>query len=130
MQELFQNAAMKAADWIVAGIPQPVPDQVALGNCKIISHRGEHDNTSTIENTLTAFEIARTNGIMSSVFEVKVAKEVVLHGMNADLIRLEEEAYADNEVKGKDLRVGSLNEVSDKGNWPPTYDQADINKKK
>jgi energy-coupling factor transporter transmembrane protein EcfT len=80
--------------------------------------------------TLSLGEIARTNGIMAAVYEVKVAKEVVLNGMNEDLIRLDEEAFADNEVKGKFISVGSINEVSDKGNWPPTYDQAEINKKK
>ena len=80
--------------------------------------------------TMALGEVARTNGIKASVYEVKIAKSVVLHGMNKDLIRLEETAYADNEVKGKDLTVGSLHEVSDSGNWPPTYDQADIQKAK
>lgn len=80
--------------------------------------------------TMALGEIPRTNGIIASVFEAKVAKKIVLNGMDADLIRLEEKAFADNEVKGNLISVGSLNEVSDKGNWPPTYDLADLNKKK
>ncbi len=80
--------------------------------------------------TMTLGEVDRTNGNKASVYEVKAAKVDVLHGMDADLIRLEEQAYADNEVKGKNLSIGSLNEVGDSGNWPPTYDQADINKNK
>lgn len=80
--------------------------------------------------TLTLGSIERTNGIMAPVYEVKVPKKVVLHGMDSDLIQQEEGAYADNEVKGADLSVGSLSEVSDSGNWPPTYDQADIQKAK
>ena len=78
--------------------------------------------------TMTLGQIPRTNGIMASVYEVKVAKKVILFGMSPDLIRLEEAAFADNEIKGKNISVGSLNEVSDSGNWPPTYDQADIQK--
>jgi len=79
---------------------------------------------------MTLGAIPRTNGIMASVYEIKITKAVVLHGMNKDLIRLEEEAYADSEIKGKNISVGSLNEVSDSGNWPPIYDQADRQKEK
>lgn len=78
--------------------------------------------------TMTLGGVPRTNGIIARVYEVKVLKSVVLQGMDSDLIRLEDEAYADSEVKGKYLSVGSLNEVSDSGNWPPTYDQADRQK--
>jgi len=81
--------------------------------------------------TMTLGKIQRTNGIMAPVYEVKVSKAVVLVGMNPDLIKLEESMFADNEVKGRDISVGSLDEVSDKGNWPPTYDQKDLaNQKK
>lgn len=75
-------------------------------------------------------KIPRTNGIMASVYEVKVSKADVLVNMDPDLIRLEEAAFADNEVKGGNITVGSLQEVSDKGNWPPTYDQKDIAQQK
>ena len=80
--------------------------------------------------TMTLGTVPRTNGNVVSVYEVKIAKEIVLHGMDADLINLEEEAFADNQVKGKYISVGSLGEVSDSGNWPPTYDLADIQKAK
>ncbi|MCK5814476.1 MAG: hypothetical protein KAH07_00880 [Flavobacteriaceae bacterium] len=82
------------------------------------------------EFTISLGEIPRTNGIMASIYEVKVAKADVLVNMDSDLIRLEEMAFADNEVKGKNISVGSLAEVSDKGNWPPTYDQKDIAQQK
>jgi len=54
MRDWLQNTAMKAIDRVMAGIPWAVPSQLALRNCKIISHRGEHDNISVIENTLPA----------------------------------------------------------------------------
>ena len=82
------------------------------------------------EFTISLGKIPRTNGIMTSVYEVKVSKADVLVNMDPDLIRLEEAAFADNEVKGENISVGSLQEVSDKGNWPPTYDQKDIAQQK
>lgn len=80
--------------------------------------------------TMTLGLIKRTNGIMAPVYEVKVAKAVVLAGLDPDLVKREEGAFADNQVKGKDISVGSLNEVSDKGNWPPTYDQKELAQQK
>jgi glycerophosphoryl diester phosphodiesterase len=44
-------------------VPRQIPGRAALENCKIISHRGEHDNRTVFENTLPAFEIARRNGV-------------------------------------------------------------------
>ena len=64
MREWLQNAAMKATDWIMACIPRAVPSQLALRNCKIISHRGEHDNNSIIENT--------PSGIIANLAKVKL----------------------------------------------------------
>jgi glycerophosphoryl diester phosphodiesterase len=77
MRELLQNAAMKAADWLVAGIPQPIPDQLALRECKIISHRGEHDNISVIENTLAAFDRARAAGVWGVECDIRWTADLV-----------------------------------------------------
>ncbi|AOW19561.1 hypothetical protein [Urechidicola croceus] len=80
--------------------------------------------------TMTLGELIKTNGYKAPVFEVKVAKNVVLAGLDKGLINQENEAFSDDQVKGKFLSVGSLDEVSDSGNWPTVYDQADINKEK
>ena len=77
MQERLQNAAMKTVDRIMAGIPQPVPGQDALRNCKIISHRGEHDNISVMENTLPAFELARANGVWGIECDIRWSADLV-----------------------------------------------------
>lgn len=77
MRDWLQNAAMKAADRVVAGMSQPVPTQVALRNCKIISHRGEHDNTSIIENTLPAFDNARTNGVWGIECDIRWTADLI-----------------------------------------------------
>ncbi|RLA49488.1 MAG: glycerophosphodiester phosphodiesterase [Gammaproteobacteria bacterium] len=77
MRLLLQNVMMKAVDWAVASIPQPVPDQVALRHCKIISHRGEHDNISVIENTLPAFDNARANGVWGIECDIRWTADLV-----------------------------------------------------
>ena len=74
-------------------------------------------------------EVQKTHGYMAPVYEVKVSKDVVLQGMDADLLRQEKEAIENDQIKGDHVRVGSLNEVSDSGNWPPSYDKGDNNKK-
>ena len=63
MKELLQNLAMAMVDKTMAVIPRSLPDEAALRNCKIISHRGEHDNRTVMENTLLAFDNARTVGV-------------------------------------------------------------------
>ncbi len=76
--------------------------------------------------TMKIGEIAKTNGYMAPVYEVKVDKKIVLAGMDAGLIKQELEAFANDQVKGSVLKVGSLDEVTESGNWPTDYDQADI----
>lgn len=77
MKEWFQNTAMRAADRVAAGRPQPVPSPDALHNCKIIAHRGEHDNAGIIENTLHAFEAARAHGVWGIECDVRWTADLV-----------------------------------------------------
>jgi glycerophosphoryl diester phosphodiesterase len=61
---------------------QPVPLPERLENCKIISHRGEHDNRNIFENTLQAFDVVKDNGIWGLEFDVRWTKDlqpVVFH---------------------------------------------------
>ena len=56
------------------------------------------------------------------VFEAKVLKSDVLVGMKEKLIVQESTAIAMDEVRGKYISVGTLEDVKDNGNWPPMYD--------
>jgi energy-coupling factor transporter transmembrane protein EcfT len=78
------------------------------------------------EFTMKLGEVQKMHGYMAPVYEVSVDKKVVLSGMDAGLIKQELEAYANDQVKGSVVKVGSLDEVSDSGNWPTDYDQAEI----
>ncbi|SDW71475.1 hypothetical protein SAMN05444411_10233 [Lutibacter oricola] len=70
-------------------------------------------------------EIEKLAGLKAPVFEVKVDKGLILKGMDINLVKQEKEAIGGEEVRGEFLRVGSLGEVSEDGNWPPFYDKAD-----
>ena len=60
--------------------------------------------------------------IKSRVFEVKVAKSVVLFDQNEDLLKQENETISVDGVNGPDIILGSLTDVSENGNWPSIFD--------
>ena len=62
------------------------------------------------------------NGIMYSVFEAKVDKDVVLEGENKDLVSQEKQVVSVDGVNGPAIKVGSMDEISTSGNWPKLYD--------
>lgn len=62
------------------------------------------------------------NGTLYSVFEAKVAKRVVLEGMDKDLINQEEQVNSVDGVNGPFISVGSMDEINTSGNWPKVYD--------
>jgi len=64
------------------------------------------------------------NGILYSVFEAKVAKKVVLEGLNKDLVKQEEETKSVGGVNGPFIKVGSMDQINTNGNWPKLYDKA------
>ena len=63
------------------------------------------------------------SGYRASVFEAKVKKNIVLHDQPADLVARENVQINVEEVNGDEIRVGSMNDVSTNGNWPPIYDK-------
>jgi hypothetical protein len=76
--------------------------------------------------TMDATKIDKS-GFSAAVFEAKVAKEVVLSDQPKDLVAREKTYVNVEEVNGPDIRVGSLEEVSTNGNWPPIYDKKERN---
>lgn len=63
------------------------------------------------------------SGYRASVFEAKVKKSVVLYDQPQDLVARENVQVNVEEVNGNEIRVGSMNDVSTNGNWPPIYDK-------
>jgi glycerophosphoryl diester phosphodiesterase len=60
----------------------PFPEQEALKACRIVSHRGEHDNRRVPENTLPAFDRVRDAGAWGIEFDIRWTRDlrpVVIH---------------------------------------------------
>ncbi|MBB4119568.1 MAG: hypothetical protein ACTJGD_05190 [Mesonia hippocampi] len=76
------------------------------------------------EFQIGARKIKKNNTAMP-VFEVKVAKEVILKDQDKDLVAQEKQIVSVEEVNGPYIQVGSLNEVNTSGNWPKVYGDND-----
>ena len=79
--------------------------------------KGVEDSVFKIKST-----IIDKNGYKVPVFEVKVAKNIVLFDQNKDLLKQENERISVDGVNGPDLILGSLSNVSTNGNWPTIFD--------
>ena len=66
--------------------------------------------------------VINKNGYRVPVFEVKVAKSVILHDQDKDLLKQENETVSVDGVNGPEIILGSLTEVSTNGNWPTIFD--------
>lgn len=94
----------------------------------------DYKNMHKVPDTDKVFDIQlgfieKIAGLQVQVFEVKIPKDDVLTGMDPYLIKQEKEAITNDQIKGEFISVGSLNEVTTGGNWPPSYDKADNAKK-
>jgi len=65
------------------------------------------------------------SGTVYSVFESKVSKDVILQGLDKDLLLQEKQVVSVEGVNGPDIKVGSMTEVNTSGNWPKLYDGKD-----
>lgn len=67
--------------------------------------------------------VVEKSGYRAPVFEAKVAKSLLLADQPKDLVARENAQISVEEVNGTEIKVGSLEEVSTSGNWPPVYDK-------
>jgi len=67
--------------------------------------------------------VEKIPGLVVPTFFVKTEKKDILKGMNESLVKQELEAVATDQIKGEYVSVGSLEEVTTGGNWPPSYDR-------
>ena len=107
-----------------------VIDTIGYEDVKIQFAGRDYKNMLLIPGTDQKFkievgEIEKIAGLKAPVFEIAVDKAVILKGMDMNLVKQEKEALGGEEIRGEFLTVGSLGEVSEDGNWPPFYDQAD-----
>ena len=67
-------------------------------------------------------DIIIKNNYRVPVFEVKIAKNVILYDQDKDLLKQENETVSVDGVNGPEIILGSLVEVSPNGNWPTIFD--------
>lgn len=115
---------------ITKEIEERVVDTIGYEDVKTSFAGLDYKNMLSIPGTDQKFkieigEIEKIAGLKAPVFEVKVDKALILKGMDYNLVKQEKEAIGGEEVRGEFIRVGSLAEVSEDGNWPPFYDKGD-----
>ena len=67
-------------------------------------------------------EVINKNGYNVPVFEVKIAKNIILVDQDEDFIKQENETVSVDGVNGPEIILGSLTNVSTNGNWPTIFD--------
>ena len=78
----IEKILLQVVDFIFMLWPQRSPAPDKLKTCKIISHRGEHDNRRVYENTMAAFDRALARGCWGIEFDVRWTRDlqpVVVH---------------------------------------------------
>lgn len=72
---------------------------------------------------LKAGKLEKNNAVYS-VFEARVAKDVILADQNKDLLDQEKQVVSVDGVNGPYIKVGAMDDVNTSGNWPKLYDSA------
>ncbi len=87
--EWIEKWFLRATDTVFKRIPAPVPDRAALKACRLISHRGEHDNQTVFENTLAAFHGVAEAGVWGIECDLRWTRDLVpVISHDPDLSRL------------------------------------------
>jgi len=109
-----------------------VIDTLSFQSVKDSLFKGDRYKTMmNVPDTDAKFELKAgkldKNGIKYSVFQAKVAKTVVLEGLNKDLIIQEAQVNSVDGVNGPTIKLGSMTEINTSGNWPKLYDNPSDN---
>jgi glycerophosphoryl diester phosphodiesterase len=86
IEERLETVFHRLVDGVYRRWPRPVPASGLLKSCRIISHRGEHDNRRRFENTLAAFDAAVDAGVWGIELDLRWTHDrvpVVFHDPDA-----------------------------------------------
>lgn len=81
--------------------------------------------TDGVEFEIEIGSVEKVPGLVVATFRARTPKKAILVGMNESLLKQEIEAVENDQIKGEFVSVGSLEEVTTGGNWPPAYDKKD-----
>ena len=120
MEERVERVFHRLADGVIRRWPRPAPPPHLLKACRIISHRGEHDNHSRFENTLAAFDAAVNAGVWGIELDLRWTRDqvpVVFHDPDTRRLFNEETRIGNvalDTLKGKFPLIPTLSEVVDR----------------
>ena len=77
MEERIERIFHRLVDAVCRRWPRPAPPSSLLRSCRIVSHRGEHDNRRRFENTLPAFDAAADAGVWGIELDVRWTRDLV-----------------------------------------------------
>jgi glycerophosphoryl diester phosphodiesterase len=89
MLDKLQDVLMLLVDWLFAWRPAKRPARDNLRRCRLVSHRGEHNNSSLFENTLEAFRAAHSAGVWGVELDIRWTRDgvpVVSHDADASRV--------------------------------------------
>ncbi len=102
----IEKVLLQCLDFVFMLLPRNSPEPDKLRACKIVSHRGEHDNITVYENTCAAFDRALAQGIWGIEFDVRWTRDlqpVVVH--DPDLKRVFGLDITIADIEFEELRV-------------------------
>jgi glycerophosphoryl diester phosphodiesterase len=67
----LEDALQRIVDAVFARGPASMPDKEKRRRCRLVAHRGIHDNATVMENTLAAFEKAEAAGVWGIECDVR-----------------------------------------------------------
>lgn len=103
----LESGYFKLMDAVFARWPGPAPSADQLRQCKLISHRGEHNIRDTKENTIAAFDKAAHAGVWGLELDLRWTADlvpVVLHDPNLE--RVFQDQRRVDRMPFKELRAG------------------------
>ena len=115
-----RQSFISSSDFLIRYWPQPVPDISLLEQCKIVSHRGEYDNSKVKENTISAFEAVYKAGVWGLELDIRWTKNmvpVVIHDEDCRRVYNESVKISDidvSELKKRIPEIPTLEEVIDR----------------
>ncbi len=75
--DILEPLFLQTVDRLYRRLPQPRPAREKLRRCRIVSHRGEHDNVTVFENTLSAFAAAADAGVWGLEMDLRWTRDMI-----------------------------------------------------
>jgi glycerophosphoryl diester phosphodiesterase len=87
--QFLELAFQRAANAMMARWPRPIPGTDRLSRCKLIAHRGDHPESTGMENTLHAFQTSADAGVWGVELDIRWTRDLVpVVAHDADLLRI------------------------------------------